>query len=177
MRYCSPYAFQSTCSVRSKTWITSLFLWITIFQSTCSVRSKTHANQLQAYYMPFQSTCSVRSKTAQAAENERLRAISIAPCGARLSRRCVARATPEISIHLLRAEQDEIGANMLLHNMDFNPLAPCGARRYRVEIIQLKTKISIHLLRAEQDPTVRLRLFAEFISIHLLRAEQDSKRS
>ena len=142
--------------MRSKTWITSLFLWITIFQSTCSVRSKTHANQLQAYYMPFQSSCSVRSKTAQAAENERLRAISIHLLRAeqdfpgvvlraqrqRFQSTCSVRSKTKlariycciiwISIHLLRAEQDgECGARAV-HALYFNPLAPCGARQQTV---------------------------------------------
>ena len=124
-----------------------------LFQSTCSVRSKTALWTFTMNRKQFQSTCSVRSKT-------KWQQRSMICC--------------LISIHLLRAEQDDFIHLCLRLSRHFNPLAPCGARReYRVKYAA-NQGISIHLLRAEQDLYASAFEFTGAISIHLLRAEQDA---
>ena len=82
----------------------------------------------------FQSTCSVRSKTAAPLPPARRAADfnPLAPCGARHFVHYQGTGNPEISIHLLRAEQDNRCYNQSRAYCDFNPLAPCGARQQTV---------------------------------------------
>ena len=98
----------------------------------------------------------------------------LAPCGARRLPPSTENPAGEISIHLLRAEQDPGDQRVGNREAYFNPLAPCGARPAITLLKDDALRISIHLLRAEQDAEAEDEVWELRISIHLLRAEQDA---
>ena len=168
--------FQSTCSVRSKTWTQEstlrmmnyfnplapcgarpncclLGLRPLLFQSTCSVRSKTqNGPAFRRWGSAFQSTCSVRSKTTVFQHPVSARSISIHLLRAEqdyvLAR---ARVPNGISIHLLRAEQDAFNHMQVLHDEKFQSTCSVRSKTLRYSPFCFTLIISIHLLRAEQD--------------------------
>ena len=101
---------------------------------------------------------------------------------------------PEISIHALLAESDDVvsdtdklyyvflstlslrRATQLLQgpSRDFYPRSPCGERRYWPCVHVVGRSISIHALLAESDTDEVLTNDEQTISIHALLAESDN---
>ena len=149
----SSKAFQSTCSVRSKTqaggfrfrgWDISIHL-LRAEQDDV----KNRLTKWGGYFNPL-APCGARPRATRASTRTRY-FNPLAPCGARrdegkirveireFQSTCSVRsktltASPDAyalvtSIHLLRVEQDLGQRDEVVVDADFNPLAPCGARR------------------------------------------------
>ena len=58
----------------------------------------------------------------------------------------------DISIHVLRAEDDCFWCSLASPETHFNPRPPCGGRPCRRKCCRSPRRISIHVLRVEDDP-------------------------
>ena len=57
----------------------------------------------------------------------------------------------QISIHVLRVEDDWTLNTFVILLTDFNPRPPCGGRRHAADVVRSVGGISIHVLRVEDD--------------------------
>ena len=192
------------------------------FQSTCSVRSKTDNDrvlQRRFYHFNPLAPCGARLGGSGRAIGHSPNFNPLAPCGARplmpsrntwkyiFQSTCSVRSKTArqeqgisqrqlISIHLLRAEQDSPGSNVVRLREQFQSTCSVRSKTHTANTLANAAIISIHLLRAEQDCDVcwtpgKSILFQStcsvrsktgrsaqtvkhmLISIHLLRVEQD----
>ena len=101
----------------------------------------------------FQSTCSVRSKTSSPCYNNHVAGNfnPLAPCGARRIPSLQFVHQEFISIHLLRAEQDNQRRIVVQPHKKFQSTCSVRSKTLDDGECMFTLSISIHLLRAEQD--------------------------
>ena len=178
-REATPFAFQSTRSVRSATSVGLRrpveFPLISIHALRAERDSTEESKGKES--KEFQSTRSVRSATARVIGrvivqfdfNPR------APCGARRTQSRACRPARQISIHALRAERDSWNTTATQATTPISIHALRAERDRTPGGILQRMAISIHALRAERDYTAEAGRWSLEISIHALRAERDGR--
>ena len=189
--------FQSTSSVWRTTILLLRMLQQLIFQSTSSVWRTTRANHRQRtkkiisihvlrveddvthdkvqkailYFNP-RPPCGGRPIKFDRITNT-INFNPRPPCGGRPGKGRRTAGLHQISIHVLRVEDDAMALYSSVCHRDFNPRPPCGGRPAAALATDSTNPISIHVLRVEDDrkPLHISKYF--YISIHVLRVEDD----
>ena len=126
-----------------------------VFQSTSSVwRTTPPRRHIIRRYTIFQSTSSVWRTTPEVRKETHV---------------------VDISIHVLRVEDDPPPTKEGGPHADFNPRPPCGGRPLTIASDTGPQAISIHVLRVEDDFMPAATGSKYDISIHVLRVEDDYK--
>ena len=176
-RLCSKLAeFQSTSSVWRTTraarvpW-EKLKISIHVLRMEDDARPLTHNSAISR----FQSTSSVW-RTTEAAESATAKRGDFnprPPYGGRHLNGFLLKSAEDISIHVLRMEDDFLPAGLLVPLLNFNPRPPYGGRPVQLHAVGAVMPISIHVLRMEDDAKTGCTSGGTDISIHVLRMEDD----